>query len=40
MRIERSQKAHRGVHVADLADYIDKRGAAAIKKRRHLTGYG
>jgi hypothetical protein len=28
VRIERSQKAHRGVHLADLADYIDKRRAA------------
>jgi hypothetical protein len=25
VRIVRSQKAHRGVHLADLADYIDKR---------------
>jgi Pyocin activator protein PrtN len=29
VRIEASQKAHRGVHLADLADYIDKRRAAA-----------
>ena len=38
VRIEASQKAHRGVHLADLADYIDKRRAAAIKECRQLTG--
>ena len=39
-RIEHSQKAHRGVHIADLAEYIDKRRAAAIKECRQLTGQG
>jgi hypothetical protein len=38
VRIERSQKAHRGVHLADLAEYIDKRRAAAVKECRQLTG--
>ena len=38
VRIERSQKAQRGVHLADLADYIEKRRAAAIKECRQLTG--
>jgi hypothetical protein len=38
VRIEASQKAHRGVHLADLADYIDKRRAAAVKECRQLTG--
>jgi hypothetical protein len=37
-RIEHSQKAQRGVHLADLADYIEKRRAAAIKECRQLTG--
>jgi hypothetical protein len=40
VRIERSQKAQRGVHLADLADYIKKRRAAAIKECRQLTGQG
>ena len=38
VRIEHSQKAQRGVHLADLADYIEKRRAAAIKECRQLTG--
>src|SRR5690242_14701371 len=38
VRIEASQKAHRGVHVTDLAEYIDKRRAAAVKECRQLTG--
>jgi hypothetical protein len=38
VRIERSQKAQRGVHLADLADYIEKRRAAAIKECQQLTG--
>jgi hypothetical protein len=38
VRIESSQKAHRGVHLADLADYIDRRRAAAVKECRQLTG--
>jgi hypothetical protein len=40
VRIEQSQKAHRGVHLADLAEYIDKRRSAAIKECRQLTGQG
>ena len=31
VRIETSQKAQRGVHLVDLAAYIDKRRAAAVK---------
>ena len=38
VRIERSQKAQRGVHLVDLAAYIDKRRDAAIKECRQLTG--
>jgi len=39
VRIETSQKAQRGVHLVDLAAYIDKRRAAAIKERDQLCGY-
>lgn len=38
VRIETSQKAQRGVHLVDLATYIDKRRAAAVKECRQLTG--
>jgi hypothetical protein len=32
VRIERSQKCAKGVHVADLADFIDARRAAAKRE--------
>jgi Pyocin activator protein PrtN len=38
VRIETSQKAQRGVHLVDLAAYIDKRRAAAVKECEQLTG--
>jgi hypothetical protein len=38
VRIEGSQKSQRGVHVQDLAKYIDDRRAAALKECRQLTG--
>jgi Pyocin activator protein PrtN len=38
VRIETSQKSQRGVHLVDLAAYIDKRRAAAVKECRQLTG--
>jgi len=38
IRIETSQKAQRGVHLVDLAAYIDKRRAAALKERDQLCG--
>lgn len=38
VRIETSQKAQRGVHLVDLAAYIDQRRAAAVKECRQLTG--
>jgi len=38
VRIETSQKAQRGVHLADLAAYIDKRRVAAVKERDQLCG--
>lgn len=38
VRIETSQKAQRGVHLVDLAAYIDKRREAAMKECHQLTG--
>jgi hypothetical protein len=38
VRIEGSQKAARGVHIRDLAAYIDERRAAAIKEAEQLCG--
>ena len=38
VRIETSQKAQRGVHLVDLAAYIDRRRSAAVKECRQLTG--
>jgi hypothetical protein len=38
VRIESSQKAQRGVHLSDLAAYIDKRRAAAVRERDQLCG--
>jgi hypothetical protein len=38
VRVETSQKAQRGVHLVDLAAYIDKRRAAAVKECHQLTG--
>ena len=38
VRIETSQKAQRGVHLVDLAAYIDNRRAAAVKECQQLTG--
>ena len=33
-----SQKGARGVHLADLAEYLDARRAAAVKESRQLAG--
>jgi Pyocin activator protein PrtN len=38
VRIETSQKAQRGVHLVDLAAYIDERRAAALKECHQLAG--
>jgi len=38
VRIETSQKAQRGVHLVDLAAYIDRRRGAAIKECQQLSG--
>ena len=37
VRMETSQKAAKGVHVKDLAEWIDKRRAAAIRKAKGLA---
>jgi Pyocin activator protein PrtN len=38
VHIERSQKSARGVHLQDLADYLDKRRAEAMKEFAALHG--
>jgi len=38
VRIEQSQKSAKGVHLQDLADYLDKRRAEAIKETKALCG--
>lgn len=38
VRIERSQKAAKGVHLNDLADWIDARRESARKEMAKLTG--
>lgn len=37
-RIESSQKSARGVHLQDLANYIDKRRESALREMRALCG--
>jgi Pyocin activator protein PrtN len=36
IRIEHSQKSAKGIHLQDLADYLDKQRAEAIKNLRQL----
>jgi hypothetical protein len=36
VRIEASQKSARGVHLLDLAAYVDKRREAALREHRAL----
>jgi len=38
IRIEASQKCAKGVHLQDLADYLDTKRAAAKKELAQLTG--
>jgi Pyocin activator protein PrtN len=38
VRIKESQKSARGVHLQDLAEYLDKRRAAAVRETRALCG--
>lgn len=40
IHIERSQKSAKGIHLQDLADYLDKRRAAATKECAQLHGIG
>lgn len=37
VRMESSQKAAKGVHIQDLAEWIDKRRDAAVREARALT---
>lgn len=37
VRMEASQKCAKGVHLQDLADYLDSRRAAALKESKQLT---
>lgn len=38
VRIEGSQKAAKGVHLSDLADYLDRQREKALKECRQLSG--
>lgn len=38
IRMEASQKSAKGVHLQDLADYLDKRRAAATREMHALCG--
>jgi hypothetical protein len=38
IRMEKSQKSAKGVHLIDLAQYIDKQRAAAQKEYEQMTG--
>lgn len=38
VRIEASQKAAKGIHIQDLAAYIDKRREAALREAKALYG--
>jgi Pyocin activator protein PrtN len=38
-RLEASQKSARGVHIKDLADYLEVQRAAAVKECNQLNGF-
>lgn len=38
VRMEQSQKAARGIHLHDLAEYIDRQREAAVKEYRQING--
>ncbi|WP_281978556.1 pyocin activator PrtN family protein [Pseudorhizobium flavum] len=38
VRVEASQKCQKGVHILDLAEYLDSRREAAKKELRQLRG--
>ncbi|RVI01572.1 Pyocin activator protein PrtN [Sinorhizobium meliloti] len=40
VRMETSQKCAKGVHLNDLAAYLDERRAAAVKECQQLQGKG
>lgn len=40
IRMETSQKAAKGVHINDLAAYIDRQREAALKEMNQLNGAG
>lgn len=40
VRMEASQKCAKGVHLSDLAVYLDERRAAALKECQQLQGKG
>lgn len=37
-RLEQSQKSAKGIHINDLATYLDLQRAAAVKEHRQLNG--
>ena len=37
VRMDTGQKAARGIHISDLANWIDARRAAAVKELRQMT---
>jgi hypothetical protein len=39
VRMEASQKCAKGVHINDLAEYLDKRRAAAVKECQQLRAW-
>lgn len=39
IRMEPSQKCAKGIHINDLAQYLDERRAAAQKEARQLCGH-
>ncbi|WP_246100482.1 pyocin activator PrtN family protein [Cereibacter sediminicola] len=40
VRIEASQKSAKGVHISDLASWIDERRAIAVRECKALAGSG
>lgn len=38
VRMEQSQKSAKGVHLQDLANYLDERRAAAVRECQMLSG--
>ncbi|WP_431080144.1 pyocin activator PrtN family protein [Pseudomonas thivervalensis] len=37
-RLERSQKSAKGIHITDLAAYLDQQRAAAVKENNQING--